>query len=55
MQTLPNPNLLVEKYAALLPELDGDDLHGGVLKQTFVDRCLTWLARYDVQPQTNVA
>ena len=59
MQTLLDLHLLVEKYAALIPNLhlDGDkqeeystmllwlqnQIEGGTPRQTFVDQCLDWL------------
>ena len=71
MRSLLDLHLLVDKYAALLPELDldGDDqeeystvllqlqnqVEGGTPNMIYVDRCLAWLARYDVQAQANVA
>lgn len=69
MQPVLDLNLLVDKYAALLPKLNGDDkeeystmllqlqnqVEGGTPNETYVDRCLAWLARYNSQPQSNVA
>ena len=69
MQPVLDVYLLVDKYAALLPKLNGEDkdeystmlLHlqnrteGGTPSETFVDRCLTWLVRYNSQPQAKVA
>jgi hypothetical protein len=69
MQPVLDLFLLVDKYAALLPKLNGKDkdeystmlshlqkqMEGGMPDETFVDRCLTWLVRYNLQPQTHVA
>jgi hypothetical protein len=68
MQPVLDLHLLVDKYAALLPKLNDEDkeeyntmlrhLPKGAARtpnETFVDRCLTWLAWYNAQPQTNVA
>jgi hypothetical protein len=62
MQTLFDLYLLVDKYAAALPDmdLDGDEqeeystmllwlqnqIEGGTPNLTFVDRCLEWLRRF---------
>jgi hypothetical protein len=62
MQSLLDLDLLVDKYAAALPDmnLDGDEqeeystmllwlqnqVEGGTPKQTFVDQCLDWLDRF---------
>ena len=69
MQPVLDLYLLVDKYAALLPKLNGEDkdeystmllhlqkqMEGGMPNETFVDRCLTWLAWYNSQPQAKVA
>ena len=71
MQSLTDLNALVDKFAAALPflGLDGDEqeeystmliqlqnqVEGGTPNEARVDRCLTWLARYNLQPKTNVA
>jgi hypothetical protein len=70
MQPVLDLYLLVDKYAALLPKLNGEakdeystmllqlqnQVEGGTPKnETYVDQCLTWLARYNSQPQAKVA
>jgi hypothetical protein len=69
MQPVLDLLLLVDKNAALLPKLNGEDkeeystmlLHlqkqveNGTADETLVDRCLNWLARYNSQPHANVA
>jgi len=62
MQSLLDLDLLVDKFAARLPDLnlDGDEqeeystmllwlqnqVEGGTPNQTFVDQCLDWLERF---------
>jgi hypothetical protein len=71
MQTLLDLYLLVDKYAAALPDmdLDGDEqeeystmllwlqnqVEGGTQKQTFVDFCLTWLDQTPLKTTFQVA
>jgi hypothetical protein len=67
MQPVLDLLLLVDKNAALLPKLNGEDkeeystmllqkqVENGTPDETLVDRCLNWLARYNSQPHANVA
>ena len=71
MQHVIDLHLLVDKYPALQPKLNLEDkeeystmllqlqnqMEGGTPSEseTFVDRCLTWLVRYNSQPQAKVA
>jgi hypothetical protein len=69
MQPVLDLYLLVDEYAALVPKLNGEDkdeystmllhlqkqMEGGTPNETFVDRCLIWLAWYNSQPQAKVA
>jgi hypothetical protein len=70
MQSLLYLHLLVDKYAAVLPNLnlDGDDqeeystvllwlqnqVEGGTPNQTYVDQCLDWLDRFTGQATTEL-